>query len=526
MIVRDDLNPAQPRELAAKPVADVPEFFHNDTVEAANRRVAFLLRAISTMLAIAFFMEAAWLAWKPEASEMIYQVTIATAMFFFMLRLFLGRFGLAPKHAHGVATLALLVAIGYSLADLRMSSTPWATTQILIVVLVAGFVFASRTWFTILALVSCCGWFWAALNHLSEDAWVEMGGALLVCVIWSVWFLEMRLCSLAEFDRKAAQEDYAKVVEETQFFVKDSKPVIEGWCQVCKASADAVIRHDGAKIIDANPAAAELLKVSRTDLEGAPVANIFAPEKREALEETLRLGNFEPMETVAFRSDNTRVPVQMLNGGITHEPDGMRAISLRDLSAREREKENLQAATDRTQQLLRRQSELAALANTPETAENLDRIMNMIVVAAHKYLPSTLGVFVVLWDNHSQGFAVTAASAPGRFVVERLAPADQRQGLVGWLTTHNECLIVPNIAEDSFGVRALYPYQSVEAFAAYPLAGPAGVIGFLLALENTPRDFAPADLEYLTILAQRASSACVMVTVQEQLAYNSGRAMA
>jgi GAF domain-containing protein len=152
--------------------------------------------------------------------------------------------------------------------------------------------------------------------------------------------------------------------------------------------------------------------------------------------------------------------------------------------------------------------------------------MNLIVGAAHRWLPSTLGVFIVLWDNHTNGFVVAAHSAPGRFVTEKLSSAQERSGLVGYLATHNESLIVPKMGDDPFNVRVLYPYQSVEAFAAYPLAGPSGVVGFLIALENAPREFPPADSEFLAILAHRATTACLTVTLQEQLEIGSGPARA
>lgn len=522
MIVQDDLNPAQPREIE-KPLPDLTEIQFSDNPETAERRVAVLMRSLSLMLSIAFFVEAGWVAWKPDSSQMIYQIALSSAIFFLFLRLALSKFEL-PRHvAHPVAAFSCLVAVGYSIADLHLGKTPWATTQMLIILLAAGFIFSSRAWFTALVIVSCLGWFWAAAPKLSDDMWIQMGVALLVTVIWATWFLETRMRSLAAFEREAAQEDYKRAVEETQFFVRSAKGK-DIWCPVCKASLDPIIRHDGEKIIDVNPAAAKLLDMSRSALEGMSIATVLAPEKREGLQDALRLGNFEPTETVAFRKDNSRVPVEMLNGGTSLDVGGMKAMVLRDLSENERAKERVREATARSQQLLRRQGELALLAGTPDTAENLDHIMNLIVGAAHRWLPSTLGVFVVLWDNHTQGFTVTAASAPGHLQTEKLPSADDPRGLIGWLTTHKESLVVPKMGDDSFGIRALYPHQSVEAFAAFPLSGAAGVIGFLLALEMNPREFPPQDVEFLSILAHRATTCCLQVALQEQLNYTTGGA--
>lgn len=522
MIVREDLNPAQPIDLEKpKQPLKFPQFPVEHEEQQAERRVAFMLRPLSTMLAIAFLLEAAWINWKPDTSEMIYQVALVNAIFFFALRLIIGKFQIPTKFANPIATVASLVAISYSIIDLNKSATPWSTTQILIILLVGGFIFSSRSWFTTVSILTCMGWFWVALPHLTDDSWIQMGGYLLVTVIWGTWFLEMRLRNLADFDRHSQEQQYAQVIEETQFFSKTSQGIIP-WCPVCKASSDAVIRHDGAKIVDANPAAARMLQMDRKELEGLPIANVLAPEKREYMQETLRLGNFEPTETVAFKKDSTRFSVEMLNGGITVDQGGMLAMVLHDLSEREKTKESIAAASANANQLLRRQTDLAVLAGTPDTAENLDHIMHLIVTAAHNWLPSSLGVFLVLWDNQSQGFVVTATSAQGRLVTEKLAPAEDRASIIGWLTTHNESLIVPKMADDPFNIRVLYPYQSVEAFAAFPVAGTAGVMGFLLVLESAPREFPPSDVEYLAILTHRATTACIQVTLLEQLAYSTG----
>jgi PAS domain S-box-containing protein len=526
MIVRDDLNPAQPRDIARVDAElVVPEFPAHEDPNTPSRRVGFLIRPLSVMLAVSFFLLAGWTAWGPEPGRVPYQVALACGIVFLMLRLILTRFELPLSSTNAVAGFAALIAIAYALAELWVAKSPWPTTQILIVILIAGFVLASRPWFTGLAIVSCVGWFAAGFPHLSEDSWVQMGGALLATVIWSGWFLELRLRSLTDFDRRVVKEEYNRVVEETRFFVRSTvskRP--EPWCQLCKASMDAVIRHDGERIIDANPSAGKLLGMDRSELENMPIANILAPEKREHMAATLRLGNFDPTETLVFRKDNTRVAVEMLNGGITLDPDGMLGMLLRDLSERDRSKEKVAAATARAQQMLRRQAELAILAGTPDTAENLDHILNMAVSAAHRWLPSTIGVFAVLWDNHTKGFTVAASSAQGRLATEKLASAEERNSIIGWLTTHNETLVMPNVGGDQFNVRVLYPYQSIEAFVALPLSGSAGVIGFMLVLENVAREFPPEDLEFLTILAHRSATACLQITLQEQVSYAGGGA--
>ncbi len=488
------MNPAIPAEIASR-TRDVSEFLTRDTLAASEKRLAFLLRPISLMLGIAFLSQAIWLALRPEASPLPYKYALVSALFFFALRGTLQVTALPAHAAHFIATVASLVANGYALADLRLSGSPWSTAQLLIVMLVAGFVFVSREWFTALVIVSCTGWFWAAFSYLSDDAWVQMGGVLLLTVIWSLWFLEIRLRSLAQFEGKVAQQEYKDALEQTQFFTKASKGR-ETWCPVCKASPDAVIRHDGSKIIDTNLAAATMLGRTCSEMEGMPLANILAPEKRESA--SAMLGNFEPAQTVAFRKDNSRVTVDSVNGPIGKEP-GMMAMLLRDASLRDLGKERVTSANQRAQEFIRRQSDLAELASLVDKPGNRKQILERVASAAQRALNPSIGIFLALWDDDSKTASTGAASVPARLESDKL----------NWkqLKTLEKALTASKIGEDLLNLRASFSSRTVESFSAAPLIGSEGFVGILLALESNSRDFAPSDVEFLTILAHRATAA-------------------
>lgn len=483
------------------------EYLHRDTLEAAEKRLVYLLRSISTMLAIAFFLQSAWLALHPGQSQLLYHFARFNVIFFLVLRIVLAKIDLPGHWAGFVAGASCLLANLYGLLDLHSSDSPWPTSQMLIVILVAGFVFASRAWFAALLIFTIGGWFAVAFPRLSDESWVQMGGALLLTTIWSLWFLEMRLRSFSEFERKSAEADYQRVVEETRFFTKTAKAT-ERWCPLCKASPDAIIRHKGEKVIDANSSAEKLLGYSKLELEGVSLPALFAPEERDKARKAVLTENFQLTESVAFRKDNLRLSVDVLNGNISKEPAGMMALVLRDASERDRAKERVAAATQRAQQLLRRQSDLAALAAMSDAPKNIDTILVQIVEASHRALNPTVGVFLIRKED--QNFTVTASSAPGRLDTERLGATDDKKNLVQWLAKKNEPLIISNVVRDAHHVRPLYPPASVEAFAAIPLIGPAGLIGILLILENAPREFTPPEIEFLAILAHRAATSCLL----------------
>jgi PAS domain-containing protein len=472
----------------------ITEVLYRDTVEGSEKRLTFLLRSVSTMLAVVYLLEALYSLWHDDAGKFLFRFALFNAVFFGVLRVTLAKVRIPQSWSQPLAGIATLFPTLYAIAGLRISGEPWGTAQLLIVILMAGFVFVSRAWFTALVTLTCIGWFWTAFPHLSKDAWVQLGMALLLTVIWSMWFLETRLSSLGDFERKVAEREHKRALDETQFFTKPSSSG-EPWCPICKASPDAIIRHDGEKILDANVSATQLLGLSRSELEAMAPINIFALEFRLD-KKFLNFENFQWTEKVALKKDKTRVPVDIINGRVGKA--GVMELVLRDATDRIRARERGSAATDRSQLFVKRQAELAQLAKLRDLPPNRPSILNEVAGAAHRGLPCSIGAFIVLNDGTAR---VEAASAPGKFDIERLQIA-----LFTWLSNKNESLIVPKISDDSLGVRQLYPAAKIESFVATPIFTPKGLAGFLMCLENGPREFTATDIDYLTTLAHRASA--------------------
>lgn len=155
--------------------------------------MAHWLAPLATLLGIAFLTNAAWLGWRTDESRAHYYIAIFNTTLLFGLRLIFAKQPPREKWAEPIIFLISLLVIVYALAEARMDKTPWSTTQIIMTLIVGGFVFSSRNWLSALLAIACAGWFWAAFPHLSNEAWVHLGASLLVAVVWSVWFLEIRL---------------------------------------------------------------------------------------------------------------------------------------------------------------------------------------------------------------------------------------------------------------------------------------------------------------------------------------------
>jgi PAS domain S-box-containing protein len=107
-----------------------------------------------------------------------------------------------------------------------------------------------------------------------------------------------------------------------------------------RATLEGVLIHDGAVILDANPALLAMMGRDATEVIGCSPFSFLAPESRDLAARHARSGFAEPYELVGMRADGSRFPIE-LNGG-TIVLDGRRArfVSIRDLTHRKRAEEN------------------------------------------------------------------------------------------------------------------------------------------------------------------------------------------
>ncbi len=90
-------------------------------------------------------------------------------------------------------------------------------------------------------------------------------------------------------------------------------------------------------------------------------------------------------------------------------------------------------------------------------------------------------------------------------------------GACRWVVDHAEAVVVPDTRQDPFEANAILAEYGLCAYAGVPLLAEKEVLGVLYALDQSPRNYSPEDLDFLRALAQRAATAIAKVRLYESL---------
>jgi PAS domain S-box-containing protein len=106
-----------------------------------------------------------------------------------------------------------------------------------------------------------------------------------------------------------------------------------------EASLEAILVHDGGRIVDVNHALCELGGYSWHELVGRDGFELIAPEDRERVYRTLLVEYEKPYEITVVRRDGARIPVELRARSFPFQGRVLRMVALRDVSERRRAEE-------------------------------------------------------------------------------------------------------------------------------------------------------------------------------------------
>jgi PAS domain-containing protein len=422
-----------------------------------------------------------------------------------------------------IALVATLAAVAYPILRVWQTQNPWPTNYVAVIIVLTAFLFTSRPFFIPTALLVAGAWTFAAWPMLQGEVGFQLGGSIGFSLLCAAAIFELRWRRLARFER----ETFKRVARSVPISMLTAPPIPAksepatsdplAWCPICKASADAIIRHDGERILGANRSALTLFGVSMPELAALPLMGLFSPERREGLANVLSAANFDTTQSVVSGYRDEAIPVEMFNRALATDPNSPRALLLRDLRAQEDSRRTAASVGRRAQQNNCRIRDLASLASS--TAGNLETYLDTLSKSVHRWLPCSIGCFVLLWDNEAEGFAVLASSGALPLQPRDTTLNDALQPLVSHLAEKGEKFVLEQADDDNLGIRQLYPHEPVNACCAIPLMNPAGLVGMLLVLDRNRRQFAPEDLDYLALVGHCAASACNQSILQTQLSF-------
>ncbi len=103
-----------------------------------------------------------------------------------------------------------------------------------------------------------------------------------------------------------------------------------------EASLEAVMVHDGGRIVDVNHALCELVGYSWHELIGRDGFQLIAPEDREGVYRMLLTEYERPREVTGLRRDGSRVPLEVRARSFPYRGQILSVVALRDISERAR----------------------------------------------------------------------------------------------------------------------------------------------------------------------------------------------
>jgi PAS domain S-box-containing protein len=103
-----------------------------------------------------------------------------------------------------------------------------------------------------------------------------------------------------------------------------------------EAAFEAILVHDGGRVVDVNQAACELGGYSWHELVGRDAFELIAPEQRELVYRNLLADYDRPYEIEALRRDGGRVPVEVQGRSFPYRGQVLRVVAIRDISERKK----------------------------------------------------------------------------------------------------------------------------------------------------------------------------------------------
>jgi PAS domain S-box-containing protein len=102
------------------------------------------------------------------------------------------------------------------------------------------------------------------------------------------------------------------------------------------AAFEAILVHDGGRVVDVNQALIELGGYSWHELVGRDVLDFVVPEQREMAYRNLLADYDRPYEVEAIRRDGVRVPIEVQGRSFPYRGEIHRVVAIRDISERKK----------------------------------------------------------------------------------------------------------------------------------------------------------------------------------------------
>ncbi len=355
---------------------------------AMDRSVAESVAPVSTALALVYLgliPVHLFLLRYPERVALA-GVCLGALLLFGALRFHLARREVPAGWGHATGTGLALVVVVIGWLHLALTGEPRETTGLLLVVLGASLFFLDLGWFFAVLGGALVAWLAGTGGGAAHPDAVYFGVVLVLAGSVGGTVLVIRRRAFARVERLRSQERVRQIElesaldqterarlegeaarrssEQAVVQVRESE---ERFRRLAEATFEGVIFFREARILDANPRAAQIFRVSVAQMVGDPILNLVGPSAREEATAYLlgrnpgiEAGVSEALEVEGRRYDGTLFPAELSVVDSLHRGEDARVVVVRDVTNQKRAEQMLRRALEEAEANSRAKSSFLA----------------------------------------------------------------------------------------------------------------------------------------------------------------------
>lgn len=142
--------------------------------------------------------------------------------------------------------------------------------------------------------------------------------------------------------------------------------------------------------------------------------------------------------------------------------------------------------------------------NPAQDVNDIEPILAYVVQTVTKFLPTTLGSSLIVWDRDIDKFTMNFTTIPGQDAYTAMKGIRRDTGVTNWVLQNKQPYIVPRIEDDSFGANAMLIEAGAQSYIGVPVLTDDRIWGVLYGVNRYYHDFSERDIQFMFDLAQIA----------------------
>ena len=149
--------------------------------------------------------------------------------------------------------------------------------------------------------------------------------------------------------------------------------------------------------------------------------------------------------------------------------------------------------------------------------DHVNTISRYVTNTVSKYLPTTLGSNLIIWDEKQEKFVVDFTNIPQQDAQITASRIRSKKGATHWIMERRQAYIVEDIDADPLGANPMLYEAGARSYMGVPIMNNERVWGVLYAINRHKNTFTKRDVMFMQDLAQVAAIALSKVDLSHEL---------